>query len=230
MHCIDLMAQAVPVVPSLPEPAEPGVCAITGREGPTIGSRHLLGASFTQWDLLARPDSDRVSVNAWRAWMYGWRDEGKKRDYRPERMSSWLIADGRIALLSRQDVRGAVLGPASESLWAGYATTSHKKHGTLMAPVNSPGPGVWLWETRLIDCSDAERVQRWWDELRTFQDAGIPRPVLETADPAPHLMRKIGVETSLRFLDWAGSRYQSALYQFLCYLLPSADELKDAAA
>ncbi len=231
MHCIDLIAEAVPDegVPELPEAPKYGICALTGNDGPTIRSKHLLAASFTQWDMLARPDSDRVSVNAWRAWMYGWREEGKKRDYRPERMASWRVTPDGLAPLSRKGVREAVLGEAPGTPWAGYATTSYKKHGSMLAPVNAPGGALWLWETRVVDCSDGERVQDWWHTLRRYQDAGIPRPVLETADPEPHLIRKIGVDIALEFHGWAAPRYESALYQFLCYLLPSAEELKEAA-
>lgn len=229
MHCVDLIHQAVDDghVPALPEEPQQGVCAVTGHECMTIPAKHLLGASFTQWDLLIRPDSDRVGVSVWAAWMYGWREQGKKRDYRPERMSSWVVSPDGFDLLSRQQVRSAVLGKMTlSSPWAGYATTSYKKHGSLLAPVNGPGQAVWLWETRRIDCSDSAMVIGWWEKLRYFQDAGIPRPVLESADPEPHLIRKIGVPMAMEFADWSSARVQSGLYQFLCYLLPSAEELK----
>lgn len=228
MHCIDLIAAAVPdeYVPTLPEMPAEGVCALTGAAGPTIAAKHLLGASFTQWDQLAVPDSDRVSINAWRAWMYGWREDGKKRDFRPERMSSWVVQPDGLTQLSRQGVRAFVLGGVPHGPWAGYATTSYKKHGSLLAPVNSADYGIWLWETRRVDCSDAYLVHEWWDSLRAYQDAGIPRPVLESADPEPHLIRKVGVSLTMAFMQWARSRRESALYQFLCYLLPSAEELK----
>lgn len=229
MSCIDLIASAVPDehVPDLPESSAPGICAITGAEGDSIRAKHLLGASFTQWDLLARPDSDRVSVAAWRAWMYGWREEGKKRDYRPERMASWVTTPLGLRTLTRQDVRQAVLERVDAARWAGYATTSYKKHGSLLAPVNGPDRAVWLWETRRVDCSDLDQVHDWWSTLRYYQDAGIPRPVLETADPEPHLIRKIGAAMALEFHAWAEPRHESALYQFLCYLLPSVEELKN---
>lgn len=232
MHCIELFACAVPDehVPPLPEEPAAGICAITGKETLTIAARHILGGSFTQRDALKRPDSDRVSVAAWRAWMYGWRGLGKKRDYRPERMSSWRVTADSIELLDRRGVREAVLGEPPATAWAGYATTSYKKHGSLLAPINTSGRAVWLWETRLVDCSDRDSLLANWERLRHYQDAGIPRPVLETGDPDPALARKVGLPLALEFREWALLRRESALYQFLCYLLPSAEELKEGVA
>ena len=86
---------------------------------------------------------------------------------------------------------------------------------------------MWLWETRQVDCSDRERVTAWWRILRHYQDSGIPRPVLESAAPEPHLIRKVGLSLAQEFVEWAWPRREAALYQFLCYLLPSAEELKN---
>jgi len=229
MHCVDLWAAAVGAeAPPLPEPEAPGVCAITGRECQTIAAKHLLGSTFTQWDLLARPDSDRVGVAAWCAWMYGHRAPGKKRDYRPERMSSWVVTAQAVTPLDRVAVRGRVLAGGESVPWSGYATTSYKKHGSMLAPVNAPGPGRWLWETRIVDCSDTAALESMYSALRAWQDAGIPRPVLETADPEPHLIAKIGMTPSQEFVQWARPRLESSLYQFMCYLLPSVAELKES--
>jgi len=229
MHCVDLIASAVPDehVPELPEEPSVGICAVTGAETDTISSRHLLSASFTQWDMLVRPDSERVGINVWRAWNYGWREDGKKRDYRPERMSSWIAAPDGLHRLTRQQVREAVLSGCDWPRWAGYATTSYKKHGSLLAPVNSSGRAVWLWEITKVDCSDLGRVHEMWDRLREYQDAGIPRPVLETAEPEPYLIAKVGIDTAQSLYDFAKPVIQSPLYQFMCYLLPSAQELKE---
>jgi len=228
MHAITLFSKAIPdaSVPPLPEEPADGLCCVTGLEGPTIARKHLLTSSFTQWDQLMCIHSDRVGVDVWRAWMYGERREGKNRDFRPERMSSWIVSPSGLTLLDRQGVRDLVLEPPQIEPWAGYATTSYKKHGSLLAPVNTAGRAVWLWELTQVDCSHYEQVQAWWQQLRQFQDAGIPRPVLETADPEPHLIAKIGVTLALEFAEWARPRRDSSLYQFLCYLLPSVEELK----
>jgi len=229
MHCVDLWAAAIGGGgPPLPEAPEPGICAVIGDERQTIAARHLLGNTFTQWDLLARPDSDRVGTAAWAAWMYGHRAPGKKRDYRPERMSSWIVTPDRVTPLDRVAVRERVLAGGEGSAWSGYATTSYKKHGSMLAPVNAPGPGRWLWETIVVDCSNAQRVHALWSDLRAWQDAGIPRPVLETGDPEPHLIAKIGITRAQEFTRWARPLVSAVLYQFICYLLPSVAEMKGA--
>lgn len=231
MHAIELIAGAVDdkYVPDLPERPQPGICCVLGKHCNTIAKKHLIGSSFNDVQYLARPDSGRVAVAVWRAWMFGWRaDESKKRDKKPERMSSWLCTEQEFVLLSRRDVRARVFDPP-DTTFVGYATTSYKKHGSLMAPVNAPGKNVWLWETRKVDCTDLGRVNHWWQRLRKAQDAGVPRPVLEHLDANPALIRNVGMHVWMEFEAWAALRLHSALYQFLCYLLPSKEELKQCA-
>ena len=230
MHSLQLLAEAFgrggPYSPEpLPEEPAHGVCCMIGMELPTIARRHLLTSSFTDWDALERPDSDRISVAAWNAFTAGELRDGKSRRYCPERMSSWRCTAERFELMSRQAVRAAVLGDPPSSPWVGYATTSYKKHGGLRAPVNSGSSNVWLWETRVVDCTDRTAVSAMWHELRRWQDAGIPRPVLEAGELDAHLVGKLGVMAALDFQDWARPRVESALYQFAVYLLPSKDEL-----
>lgn len=211
----------------LPEEAQPGVCCLLGEVLPTIARRHLLTASFTDTALLQRPDSDRVSVAAWVAFTAGELRDGKSRRYCPERMSSWRCVGQRFLALDRQGVRAAVLGDLPAAQWAGYATTSYKKHGSLRAPVNTGAANVWLWETRIVDCSDRAALLAMWDTLRRYQDAGIPRPVLETAELDSYLVAKIGIRQALEYERWARPRVNSALYQFIVYLLPSKEELDE---
>lgn len=209
-----------------PEPPAPGLCCITGEACDTVARKHLLGPSFTDLELLALPDSDRIGVHVWDAFTAGELRDGKARRYCPERMSSWRCTADRYETLSRQGVRDAVFGESPTQPWAGYATTSYKKHGGLRAPVNTGRSNIWLWESVQVDCSDRAALQSMWDALRRYQDAGIPRPVLETGDMEPHLVGKIGVDVALEYQRWARPRIESALYQFCVYLLPSADELK----
>jgi len=222
MDAIWLIAEAVPDagVPPLPEAPRPGVCCVTGRETETIDRLHLLTSSFTQWDLLRRPESGRIAVAVWRAWMYGERREGKKRDYRPERMACWRVTRSRFEVLDRDGVRTALLEDPPAEPWAGYITTSYKKHGSLLAPVNRPGSALWLFEDVVVDCSDREKLYDWWEKLRRWQDLGIYRSMLEAGDLEPHVIRKIGIEEALTFLEWARPRRSSPLYQLLVTLLP----------
>jgi hypothetical protein len=175
--------------------------------------------------MLQRPDSDRVSVAAWTAFTAGELRDGKSRRYCPERMSSWRCTANRFEALSRQGVRDAVFGEPPGSAWAGYATTSYKKHGSLRAPVNDGTGNVWLWETRLVDCSDRTELRVMWEKMRGYQDAGIPRPVLETGELDAYLVAKIGIPTAMQYQKWSAPLVWSAVYQFVVYLLPSKEEL-----
>src|SRR5690606_4361879 len=141
MDAIRLIAEAVPDdgVPALPEPARPGICCVTGVGGERIHRRDVLTSSFRQGDLLRRPGSDGIGVWVWRAWMYGERRPGKKRDYRPERMSCWRATASRFEALDRDGVREALFAEPPGEPWAGYITDSYKKHGSLLAPVNHNG-------------------------------------------------------------------------------------------
>jgi hypothetical protein len=216
---IDLIASALPPE-TPPETPVDGVCCVTGATCPTVSRRHVIKPSFTNLDFLRAPDSDRAGVAAWRALTYKW-----------ERMSSWTCNGKTFERLDRKGVREHVL-TRDEILapCAYYATTSYKKHGALLAPANPPGRRVWLFEMRLVDCSDLNAVADMWARLRAAQDAGIPRPLIEHLDIAPGYMGKIGWRVWRDFEAWARPRMLSPLYEFLTYLLPSQEELKCSAA
>ena len=221
MMPVNLIAQAIqshPERPELPCTPQQGVCAITGAAGACIPRKELLGKSFTNGDLLARPDSDLVSVDAFYALKFKW-----------ERMSSWICNGNTFTRLDRQGVRQYALAKETPSLWAAYATTSYKKHGSLNAKVNTGNNRIWLFETRLVDLTDMAQVNDWWSVLNTALRAGIGRSVLESLECSPFVMGKVGLKTWLDFETWARPRYLSALYAFLCYLLPSQEELKNEA-
>ncbi len=217
MTAIDLIAAALPPETPPESPVE-GVCCVTGETCQTIARKHVIKPSFTNLDLLRAPDSDRAGVAAWRALTYKW-----------ERMSSWACNGETFERLDRHGVREQVLS-RDEIAWpcAYYATTSYKKHGALLAPANPPGRRVWLFEMRLVDCSDMEAVADMWARLRAAQDAGIPRPLIEHLDIAPGYMAKIGWRLWRDFEAWARPRMLSPLYQFMTYLLPSQEELRNA--
>lgn len=228
MSAIELLADHVPATAPPEEPAE-GVCCVLGTRESTIHRKHAIKPSFTNLDLLRAPDSNRVSLRAWRVLTYMTEPEpGKKRGRQPLIQSAWIVHDGGIKYLSRLDVRRYVLEGVSFSRWAGYATTSYKKHGSLRAPVNTGSAQRWLFELDVVDCSNRPQVAEWWSRLHEARTTGIPRPVIESLDIGLPLMRK-HLALWQRFEPWARPRYQSSLYRFLTYLLPGQEELKACA-
>lgn len=220
MHAVDLIYAALPITdpdyPAMPCDPSPGVCCVTGSYGPSLPRRELIGPSWTQHDLLAAPHSDRVGVAAYVALKYKW-----------ERMSSWICDGIEFRRLDRAGVRAAVLGPRPERPWVGFATTSYKKHGAMLAPVNAGREhNVWLWDTERVDCSDSDKVAEYWGTLNAALRMGIPRAVLETLICPAWLVARIGVSAWMDYQAWARPVYRSALYRFLCYLLPSQEEIK----
>lgn len=231
MHPIHLIYSALKTshkpLPPLPSSPVTAVCAVTGDEGWCVPRKAVLGSSFTNANLLAAPQSEFVSVAVLQVWEYGYKTaEDKQREKRPERMSSWFCDGATFEELDRQGVRAKVLQPEMPSIWTAYATTSYKKHGSLRARVNTDAQRVWLFEERLVDCSDMAKVQAWWGVLNTALRAGFGRTILETLDCPPYVMAKHGLAKWQAFEAWAHRKVNSALYAFLCYLLPSQEELK----
>lgn len=217
MHAVNIIARALPETeaPS-PQPIGTGICCVTGLEGPVVRRKDLLGPSFTDGALLAAPQSEFASIDAYRALRYKW-----------ERMSSWVCDGDQFWRLDRQGVRKTVLhNDLPLRPWCGYATTSYKKHGAVRSPINSGERAVWLFESRLVDCSDRFKLFDWWIELNRALRKGFGRSILESLDCPAGVMAKVGVAEWMAFEAWAQPKQQSALYAFLCYLLPSQEELK----
>lgn len=218
MNAIDLFYNAIKDEPdclSLPEKQSRGICALTGKETLCVDRKELLGKSFTNGDILIRPDSDKVSIEAFVVLKYKW-----------ERMSSWFCDGITLNRLSRVQVREKVFADELPDNWIGYATTSYKKHGVLNTPVNSKKSRIWLFETRIVDLTDMLKTIEYWDILNLALRQGIGRSIMETLDINPAFIPKIGINNWIKFEQWARPKYQSALYSFLCYLLPSQEELK----
>lgn len=221
MHPVNLIARGLDGsdkdYPALAPDFVNGICAVTGIEGQCVPRKTLFGKSFCDGETLAAPSSVVVSVDAYITLKYKW-----------ERMSSWVCCESGFKKLSRVGVREAVLSESITAPWCGYATTSYKKHGALRAPINySQGQNKWLFETRLVDCSDIKKVAEWWSILNKALRLGAGRSVLETLNCPPFVMRKIGLSEWVKFELWAKPRAKSSLYAFLCYLLPSQEELKN---
>lgn len=204
---------------NLPEKLEleaiDAVCCITGESGPCVKRKDLLGKSFTNVDLLACPDSDFVGIDAYSVM--------KNRKTR----SSWFCSEAEFMPLTRVTVREMVFKPEMPKVWAAYATTSFKKHGVLKTRVNTGNHRVWLFEELLVDCSDIGKVNNWFVIMDKALRSGISRPVIESLECSPFVIEKVGLKTWMNFDKWARTKYQSALYSFLTYLLPSQEELRN---
>jgi hypothetical protein len=217
MYSVNLISSAIighEDRPELPCESVEGVCAFTGLRGQCVPRKKLLGKSFTNGDMLARPESDMVSVDAYYALKFKW-----------ERMNSWFTDGITFERLTRQDVRVKAFQAEMPEQWSGYATTSYKKHGALNTKVNTGEGRVWLFEMRLVDCTDMAKVNEWWSVLNTALRDGLGRSVLESVECPPSVMSKVGLKTWIEFESWARPKFLSSLYAFLCYLLPSQKEI-----
>ena len=228
MHTVQLIASAIgneEIPAEIRDSAIPQTCAVTGEHSLCIPRKELLGKSFTNGDLLAAPQSGYISLAAYAALTYKW-----------ERCSSWYCDGEQFVRLDRKSVRAMVLAGQYGKQWSGYATTSYKKHGSLFTKVNhSPlegtgggnfGKAIWRFEMRDADCTNHARLMAIWDRLDTEIRAGMGRTIMETLDCPPFLIKKFGIKRWLDFQQWARPFYHGALYKFLCYLLPSQEELK----
>lgn len=233
MHTTDLLSTACPDdwKEPLPEKAVDGTCCLTGQQGPTIGRKKIFGSSFTESGIFKIPESDRVGVNVWYSFKAGYFAEaGKKRKKKPEAMACWWTDGVQWIETNKVKIREFVFNGSGDLPWAAWVTTSYKKHGSTRAPVNRKEYGVWAFDETLVDCSDINKVIRWHEMLRMAQDAGINRTVIETLEIPVFVYKKIDGKLWIEFKLWAKDKRESALYRFLCYLLPSQAELKEMAS
>lgn len=228
MSSIDIIYSALPSV-ALPEAPTEGVCCVTGEKTMTVAREFGIKPTFTNLDILKAPSSDRIGVKAFSVLTFSVPAEGKKVDLAPLRQSHWIATDSGIEYFkSKSDIRPYALGEKTpDSDWCMYVTTSYKKHGALFAPLNSVKnkDRRILFESHIVDLK-TKNTKVWWDILRTSQQAGIPRSVLETGDCNPALINKIGIKKWEIFYEFAHDKIKNRLYQFLVYLLQSQEELK----
>jgi hypothetical protein len=202
--------------PGLPDKIIHGVCCLTGIEGDCVERGERIGQAFTNSDLFVAPESSLIGVDAYIALSYKW-----------ERMSLWWCDGKEFKRPNRIEVRDMILNGVDAEQWAGYITTSYKKHGALWAKVNSGRYGIWRFEMQDVDCRDILKVTEWYNIMNDAVHNEIGRTVLETLICSAWLIDKIGLKRWMEFEQWARAKYQSALYQFLCYLLPSKEERKN---
>ena len=219
MHTVNLIASALRGKEGCPEITgnpQVGICCVTGDDCQTLPRKELLGKSFTNSDLLAAPESNRVGIDGYIALSYKW-----------ERMSCWFCDGKKFQRLKRTEFRPLVLNGVELEMWSAYITTSYKKHGALWTKVNKGQTGIWRFENQNVDCRDLGKVNEWYSRLNEALHAGIGRSILETLDCSAFVAGKIDIKNWIEFERWARPKYQSPLYQLLCYFLPSKEERKD---
>jgi len=221
LHPVDLIADNIEHIPIPVDPVR-GICAVTGREDWCIPFKACFGNSFTNLNILPAPGSGLVGLNAFQA-----------IKHKPARMSSWIAMQDDFLRFGksvdgdgwRSRILGYILTPP-EVPWAAYITTSYKKHGVLLTPLNSGKKSIWIFEMLQVDCSDARKVQDYWQRLNVALRKGFSRTILESCRCPAFVMKKAGIAEWMQFERWATGKYQSPLYKFICYLLPSQEELK----
>jgi hypothetical protein len=197
------------------EPVE-NICAVTGELRPCIPRKKLFGSNFISYHIFNSPLSDFVGTNVFQT-----------LKYRPERASSWVVTPKIFTKLKRIEVRPLVLYGVNSQRWSGYVTTSYKKHGAIGNVINNSKFGVWKFDDLLIDCSDSEKVLGWYNKLNYFLHKGLSRPVLESGQLNQWGAKQAGIEVCRNFLYWIKDKKTDPLYKFLCYLLPSQEEIKN---
>lgn len=229
MHPTNLLARHFRGLATI-SPTDIGICCVTGETTECVPRSDVIGRSFTDWNLLAAPDSEWIGTDVAIAWTYGERADGKKRDFCPERHACWYASETCFRKTNRADIREMVLHGAPDPLWAGWVTTSYKKHGSIRAVANSGAYGIWGFDDTRPDASDHRKTTEWWTRLRHYQDHKIGRKSLETGDAPPLVIRTIPLAIWMDFRKWVTDKLDDRLYRFLCYLLPSKEELKEIGA
>jgi hypothetical protein len=228
-HACHLIASAIPERdrPALPRAPVEGLCAVTGTRGPCIPRGDVISDSNCDAFLFAAPASPVVHADVFIAWTFGDTKPGKKMASHPERQACWYCDGREFRIMNKVAMRPIVLDGSPASPWAMWVTTSYKKHGSVRSPVNAATRGRVGFDEIVVDCTDAAAVADSWARLRAAQDAGIPRPLIETLDIAPAHMAKLGWRVWREFETWARPRLRSPLYALLTYLLPSQEELRE---
>lgn len=226
MHAVNLIANAVRNMgqcPPFPALIEDGICAVTGQDGPCLPRSACIPVTNCDQPWFAAPGSNLVSVDVFVAWNYGYRKTGGKRDVRPERQKCWWTDGKTFDEIDRDRIRAMVFNGSPRTPWAAWVTTSYKKHGSIRARVNHRPFGLWAFEERLVDCSNRDEILAWWEQIRGAHISGIGRQAIETLQ-LPGYLKPADLPAWLTFEKWARPRYQSALFAFLCYLLPAVNK------
>lgn len=216
-----LFAKAIAGLEDAETPAEtkPGLCCLSGIECECVDMKDVLGKSFTNYDLLKAPQSKMISADAYTSLTFKW-----------ERMSCWIVSNGVFKRLDmkidKELVRNIVYNGCESPSWMSYITTRYKKHGLLHCVVNKSGRGIIRFEGQNADCRNGELVNSLNNSMQEMIRLGFGRTVLETLDCPSYILREKDINQWLDFVSFAQKHRDSGLYQLLCYLLPTQEELK----
>lgn len=223
MHPTDLIAMHVEM--DTPE-TKHEICALTGVQCECVPLKSIISSSFTDGRLFAYPSSNWLGVNVYKAWKFEIRHPDKKRGFAPERNSCWVVnKTGWQYKLVKREIRDIALN-GYDPPWSCWVTTGYKKHGSLRAVVNNSRFGAIALNESLADCSDVGKTKILYDTMHDMQISGFGRKILETLDCPPGYLKKYGFEKWNKYREWAKPFYQSALYQFVCYILPTKEEME----
>lgn len=228
MTIFDLIANSARV--PMPEgEAVEGICCFTGLPCLTFPRKDVLDKTFNKHDFLLAPDSDRVGVNVLRA-----------LSLKEERMSCWIATTQKFYAIgestpknpknmTRAQAREMVInGVDFDGPWAGYWTTSYKKHGVYVSPVNHSGRfGFWGFETLTVDCRDNAKVKSLFDFLMGLKVAGMLEVEMRTLDFSRKTCEIFSVSRLVKIRAKLMPLAKDPLFEFMMYLLLSAKEIKE---
>jgi len=201
------------------------ICCLTGLETDCVPVKQLITSSFTDGARFRAPSSAWIGLDVYQSWKYGFRGEGKKQYFCPERMSCWYVDDSQFQYqINKIRIRDVAL-KGGVPPWAMWVTTSYKKHGSLRATLNNKLFGRVAFDNVVADCSDSIKTLEWYSRILDIQSKGFNRFILESLDCPVHVLKKNDHKEWDVFYRWAKPIYMSPLYKFLCYLLPSKEEL-----
>lgn len=228
MTIFDLIANSAKIPMPEGETAD-GICCFTGLRCPTLPRKDVLDKTFNKHEFLLAPDSDRVGVNVVRA-----------LSLKEERMSCWIATTRKFYAvgestpknpkdLTRAQAREMVInGVDFDGPWSGYWTTSYKKHGAYVSPVNHSGRfGFWGFESMTVDCRDNRKVRDIFDFLMGLKVAGMMEVEMRTLDFSRKTCETFTIAQLLEVRRKLVPLAKDPLFEFLMYLLLSAKEIKD---
>ena len=217
LHPTNLIASSLGAQ-DLPCETVEGVCCVTGQICACLPRAKAIIKTANDQSWYRAPASDFCGVDAYVALRH-----------RPERMSHWWC-DGKDFLeLTIQDARNLILNGSPSVPWCGRVTTSKQKHGSIRAVTNDAPRGIWSFEELLVDCSDADRITRWWLVMSQALRDGIGKRMQSGEQVPLRTAAKLGADRILRFEKWAETKREYPLFRLLCFLLPTQAELKEAA-
>jgi hypothetical protein len=197
----------------------------TGIETWCVRKKLALGSNFTSGQFFKAPHSEYVSIWLYLTFKFKW-----------ERCSSWFVTEDCFSCLDRLTAREIFLNISNSKKesadrlslpWIGYITTSYKKHGLINCKLNQEGQNIWVFENRLVDASNHEKMKDWWLTLNHYLRLGFSRPILESGSCPPFLIQKLGFKNWVELQSWMKNKYLSSLYSLLLYFLPSQEEIKN---